>query len=84
MDKWRVDSVYSIPFTTGPIRRRLQVLTQVYPDPRNVDDELVESIRVPSLDPNAPEARIDMCSAVERRLCAQICPTVMTRNTLIV
>lgn len=32
-----------------------KVLTQVYPDPRNVDDELVESIRVPSLDPNAPE-----------------------------
>ena len=32
-----------------------QVLTQVYPDPRNVDDELVESIRIPSLDPNAPE-----------------------------
>lgn len=37
------------------IRGWLQVLTQVYPDPRNVDDELVESIRVPSLDPNAPE-----------------------------
>lgn len=35
----------------------LQVLTQVYPDSRNVDDELVESIRVPSLDPNAAEVQ---------------------------
>ena len=40
-------------------RRSLsQVLTQVYPDPRNVDDELVESIRVPALNPNAPEVRV--------------------------
>ncbi|CAM9763155.1 unnamed protein product, partial [Ectocarpus fasciculatus] len=44
----------SFYYTKQPARIK-QVLTQVYPDPRNVDDELVESIRVPSLDPNAPE-----------------------------
>ena len=36
--------------------RIAQVLRQVYPvDNKNVDDELVESIRYPSLDPNAAE-----------------------------
>eukprot|EP00904_Undaria_pinnatifida_P005704 jgi/Undpi1/2263/HiC_scaffold_13.g05649.m1 len=44
----------SFYYTKQPARIK-QVLTQVYPDPRNVDDELVESIRIPSLDPNAPE-----------------------------
>ncbi|CAM9301271.1 unnamed protein product [Ascophyllum nodosum] len=44
----------SFYYTKQPARIK-QVLTQVYPDPRNVDDELVESIRVPALNPNAPE-----------------------------
>ena len=36
--------------------RIAQILRQVYPiDAKNVDDELVESIRYPSLDPNASE-----------------------------
>lgn len=62
---WRVASVHPATIdATKPIHlthRWSQVLTQVYPDPRNVDDELVESIRVPSLDPNAPEVHKYMC-----------------------
>lgn len=34
-----------------------QVLCQVYTDSRNVDDDLVESIRLPSMHPNAAEVR---------------------------
>lgn len=45
----------SFIFTKQPARIE-QVLKQVYPiDPNNVDSELVESIRFPSLDPNAAE-----------------------------
>ncbi|CAM9397700.1 unnamed protein product [Discosporangium mesarthrocarpum] len=44
----------SFYFTKQPLRIK-QVLTQVYIDPKNVDDELVESIRKPSLHPNAAE-----------------------------
>lgn len=45
----------SFIFTKQPARIA-QILRQVYPiDNKNVDDELVESIRYPSLDPNAAE-----------------------------
>ncbi|CAM9670489.1 unnamed protein product [Chrysoparadoxa australica] len=45
----------SFYYTKQPLRIK-QVLTQVYSvDPTNVDDELVESIRAPAQDPNAPE-----------------------------
>jgi pimeloyl-ACP methyl ester carboxylesterase len=45
----------SFVFTKQPARIA-QVLRQVYPvDNKNVDEELVESIRYPSLDPNAAE-----------------------------
>eukprot|EP00611_Tribonema_gayanum_P024804 TRINITY_DN5544_c0_g1_i1.p1 TRINITY_DN5544_c0_g1~~TRINITY_DN5544_c0_g1_i1.p1 ORF type:complete len:360 (+),score=115.52 TRINITY_DN5544_c0_g1_i1:148-1227(+) len=45
----------SFYYTKQPLRIK-QVLTQVYSvNPKNVDDELVESIRFPALDPNAPE-----------------------------
>lgn len=57
-------------FSFVSIFPRLQVLTQVYPDPRNVDDELVESIRVPSLDPNAPEVRKDTHTRTSAGWCA--------------
>ena len=45
----------SFEYTKQPMRIA-QILRQVYPsNAENVDDELVESIRYPSLDPNAPE-----------------------------
>ena len=57
-----------------------QVLTQVYPDPRNVDDELVESIRVPSLDPNAPEVGTNVCTMCTRLWAPR---TQIARNALL-
>lgn len=46
---------FSFLYTKQPSRIQ-QVLKQVYPvNPQNVDDELVESIQVPSQDPNAAE-----------------------------
>lgn len=46
---------FSFVYTKQP-SRIAQVLRQVYPvDQRNVDDELVESIRFPAQDPNASE-----------------------------
>ena len=44
----------SFIFTKQPLRIA-QVLKQVYADPTNVDDELIESIRRPADDPNAAE-----------------------------
>ncbi|KAI2509448.1 Serine aminopeptidase [Fragilaria crotonensis] len=57
----------SFLYTKQPSRIQ-EVLKQVYPvSSDQVDDELVESIRIPSLDPNAPEVFFQVVSKSTKR-----------------
>lgn len=65
--------LYGAFYLTKRPSRIKQVLQQVYMDPQNVDEELVESIRYPSLHPNAPEV---FCRVVSRTSTARQLTTI--------